>query len=667
MQYYDKSTFLSLQSIGKVRYESKISIKKTLKFTGEKMIKRIFTINNMNSVSGNYFMGALFLITLLVIYLPVINGYYLYSDDYLFLYPKSDFGLSQTGFWMNSVFKEHLSFSVSTGKPLYFLFLILANICIENIDSANLFRFGAIAVLALFCTLNWVWLVRHQVKAFDAFIVSVIIGSLPAMNLTVAWIVMSGVLPSLILSILASLLVFKSIHASTGTAKNGWRCGAIVAMVSAISTYQLSAMYYWVAVAVMLLSIELNNWKQSREMIAKYFLVGIFSMILYIFVGRIIPDILGVAVSGRGNLDVNVIDKLGWFISGPTFNAVNFINLFPSTITAALVVILIVAGIIIEGSADTLKITHVNNPRPQLPMEYAASGKIDTFDRWLMIGIAIGAFIAMQYLFLQVARSQPNQSLWVSYWIVAIEILVLAPLCIRYYSSLFRGFNFISRKIVSFLDENLFLIAQKWLVVIGLLLLCCSPFLLSSGGKINGQRVLIAYSPFVVILLFNGYKRIRALAAEPIKIALLATFLLFGIHCAWSARYVVGDLIVRPQTIEARYMLSELERNYSSQIREIHVFRPRWWTGMVPFTIPPGYEIGLYSSSVSSNTKNMVLCMLNEMGVAGPRNSSKSIGEESIKITSSIGRQMQSHNKDENDPVPEASPAVLFIDMLAIR
>ena len=114
-------------------------------------------------------------------------------------------------------------------------------------------------------------------------------------------------------------------------------------------------------------------------------------------------------------------------------------------------------------------------------------------------------------------------------------------------------------------------------------------------------------------------------------------------------------------------MLSKLQLNFSESVEEIHVFRSNWWTGMVPFAIPHGYEIGPYSSSVSSNTKNMVLCMLNELKILSPRESS--FHWENLKITSSIpiNTPPQSPYDYENDPVPDSKPTVLFIDMLGIK
>jgi hypothetical protein len=635
----------------------------------KEMTSKLFTEKNLRYLSNGYFIYALFLIAFLIIYFPVVSGYYLYADDYLFLFPKSEFGIDENGFWINKVSKDWLIFSVSTGKPLYFLFIMLANLCIENLGSANWFRLGAIAGLALFCTLNWVWLVRHQFQSFEAFIISLIIGSLPAMNLTVAWITMSGVLPSLILSSLAALIVFKSMQASTGIARNSWRCIAVFCMVAALSTYQLSAMYYWVMVAVILLSIELKYWKQSRGMIAKYFLIGIVSMVIYIFVGRIIPHILGVGVSSRGGLDIHLLDKIGWFISSPTFSALNFIYLLPTLSTAFLVSVVISAGIIIESKLPVDNASINKNLDTRQSSKYTVLVKLDSFDRWVINIIALGGLIAIEYLFWQVARSQLSLPWYTKapYLIAGFNLLAVAPLYIKYYSFLQKNLLSFPCKVSSFADEHLSNVTQKWLIIFLLILLCCSTFLLASGGKINGHRALIAYSPFVVFLLFNGYKRIKELANTSLRVSIQIAFVIFAIHCAWRANYVAGDLIARPQSIEARHMILELKRNYSGLIREIHVFRPNWWTGMVPITIPIGTEIGVYSSSVSSNTKNMVLCMINELGEPKVKDSPGIYEVKNIKITSSIRHPPQSPHDNENDPSPETNPSVLFIDMLTIK
>ena len=43
------------------------------------------------------------------------------------------------------------------------------------------------------------------------------------------------------------------------------------------------------------------------------------------------------------------------------------------------------------------------------------------------------------------------------------------------------------------------------------------------------------------------------------------------------------------------------------------MYRPPWWIGDVPYFIPKGFDIGLYSSSVSSNAKNMVVASLYDL------------------------------------------------------
>ena len=134
------------------------------------------------------------------------------------------------------------------------------------------------------------------------------------------------------------------------------------------------------------------------------------------------------------------------------------------------------------------------------------------------------------------------------------------------------------------------------------------------------------------------------------------------------AKYVISEFIVYPQTYEAEYMKLNLKNNLNSSINNIHIFRPNWWSGMVPFKITPGTEIGLLNSSVSSNINEMVLCLLNEIQMESIKYGS-SLDKHSInniRITSSIKGAPTDERDLYGQELPPDDSSSIFLDMTTL-
>ena len=112
-------------------------------------------------------------------------------------------------------------------------------------------------------------------------------------------------------------------------------------------------------------------------------------------------------------------------------------------------------------------------------------------------------------------------------------------------------------------------------------------------------------------------------------------------------------------------MKQKLQDKLNPNIKNIHIYRPNWWSGMVPFKITPGTEIGLLNSSVSSNINEMVLFLLKEVQMENGSSDSQ-FDKEAIKrisITSSTKGEPIDPKDKYGQQEPNHDSTSLFIDM----
>ena len=239
--------------------------------------------------------------------------------------------------------------------------------------------------------------------------------------------------------------------------------------------------------------------------------------------------------------------------------------------------------------------------------------------------------------------------------------IVMVTLLIILYG-IFYGFINIYIKEGSLKFKNLFVKIEslKISIVLGLLFLSFSPIILATY-TVNSHRILLVLKSVLIIMFVYGLEKIiqnskLKLKLVPLVLIIATPFIIYNAH------YINKNYIASPQHEEYLYLKNELDINLTEDINYIHLYRPPWWTGNVPYRIREGFDIGIFSSSVSGNAKQMIISALNDLEFRETNTSKESLFNKKYIISSSVrGSQVRS----EKDSLGESQPKqnVLIVDM----
>ncbi len=281
-------------------------------------------------------------------YLPVIQFNYLFMDDYAFVKTDADHE--------KSLYEEIIDRS-RDGKLIYGIFLHAIS---NYIKYDNLIRLLGIIGLSFLSFVIYAFLGIYQIKKIHAFIISILVCTLPSFQLFVAWMVTFPYIYSAILSFTAGLILFKVL---SNKDNGGLRHQAssffiiIVLLVTALHIYQPTAMFYWAMGIIPLLVLKDEDFKDGwRLPFIAFFLTGVVSLAIYFLSVKILHHIFSVGFPGRGKLIAitNIPLKLNWFIHCPFNYALNLWNIFPTYKIAGVVGIIII-GIFLSNFLQVLK------------------------------------------------------------------------------------------------------------------------------------------------------------------------------------------------------------------------------------------------------------------------------------------------------------------------
>ncbi len=290
-----------------------------------------------------------FFIIFTVIFSPVIQNNYLFMDDYAFVKTHAN--------QEKSLYQEIIDRS-RDGKVIYGFFLHEIS---NNIKYDNLIRLIGILSLSLFSFVIYIYLGIYQINKTHAFLVSVLVCTLPSFQLFVAWMVAFPYIYSAILSFICGLILFKVLSGkNTGSLR--YQVSSflivIVLMVIALHIYQPTAMLYWASGVIPLLLLKEEDFKRRwRLPFILYIMTGFISLAAYFFTVKILHHIFSVGFPGRGGLiKLEMIPlKLKWFFYCPLNYALNLWNIFPTYKLAAIV------GIVITGTVLSIIFQVLNN------------------------------------------------------------------------------------------------------------------------------------------------------------------------------------------------------------------------------------------------------------------------------------------------------------------
>ena len=175
-------------------------------------------------------------------YSPFLYYDFLYTDDYLYLFPKV--GESKNYSRLNDIELFYKYFH-DIGRPLTGHLVLLQQILIDEIQVAKLFRFFSLILITIIFYLFFKYFVENEISKKDSFIISFSIISLPTFHLAIAWLTLQQTLLSTIFSIL-SFLIIRNIS-KINSYKNLIKiCFSIILLIVAIMLYPVPIMFFFI-------------------------------------------------------------------------------------------------------------------------------------------------------------------------------------------------------------------------------------------------------------------------------------------------------------------------------------------------------------------------------------------------------------------------------------
>ena len=274
-----------------------------------------------------------FIVILILTYFPAVHINYYYMEDYDFInsYRGHPSLLGEMSNWAGS------------GLVGYGIFAY----AVTYAKSAIFVRLLSIIGLGLLAYFIYTILKMYLVKTEHAFFISVLVCTLPAFQVIVAWLSCAPNIPSAILSVIACLLSLKVVSKKITRESIPITSFLIIIslLVIAMHIYQPSAMIYWSASIIPLSVLKDEDFIEKWYMrFIIHIAIGLISIAVYFFSVKILHYALNISFVGRGELLklTNIPLKLNWFFFCPLTYALNLWNSFPTYKLAGIVGIIII-------------------------------------------------------------------------------------------------------------------------------------------------------------------------------------------------------------------------------------------------------------------------------------------------------------------------------------
>lgn len=274
-----------------------------------------------------------FLLFFALVYKPLIKGHYFYGDDYLriWTYP----------FEANTT-QSYLSRSklmMPEGRPLTVLYeFVIFNNYINSLKSykaANTVRIIGIISIGLLAYVLYVIFKANKFRTDHAFLLSILVCTLPAFQLYLGWLICLVSIYSVLLSALSFLVMSKAVFQEEGLKKTNVAIAvpiSVILLVASLCIYQPTALTYWSFALIPLITIKNEDFvKKWRLPFLIYFSSGFISLFIYFKIIKIFNMLLHIEFQDRGKLIhgiVNIYHRLIWFIKHPLFNSLNLWNIY---------------------------------------------------------------------------------------------------------------------------------------------------------------------------------------------------------------------------------------------------------------------------------------------------------------------------------------------------
>ena len=601
------------------------------------------------------------------VYSPITKGYFLTSDDYLFFSPQND--ITKSRWDSNIIFKS--------GLPLMYLINKVYSNYIVSINDANFIRFLSIIGLSIFCFINWLWFRKNKINNIDALMIIIIISCMPAVYLSVSWIHIC-VVYGLICSSLAAFFVNRGILKKSFFGKMRMYTLSIIFILVSLMIYQINAMYYWVMVSVIVFGNIFIGKSIKEKSLAPYYFIGFISMFIYSMFYKVVLPFVGYATSGRSDIG-DIFSGFKWLLVSVMPMALNFNSIKPNIFITISVSSIIIIGIILKNKTVDGK---QNYDHVSVLTKWFNNSDVLTLVRILTKSIIL-LLIFLLLVFISHKSTSPIYFDKYSLKSFLIIILLSSLILIGLYINIRFKLEHTMKRLLSIsktIDKRLLLISKtidktfslttqnyfhKIVSIVFLVFMCHIFRIITYNDGVPDFRSIIVIGSLFVVLFYFCLINIKSRIKNKYQLFPTAIFLLICIISIYRANFAISNYIVYPQTYEAKYMKQKLQDKLNPYIKNIHIFRPNWWSGMVPFKITPGTEIGLLNSSVHSNIKEMVLFLLKEVQM-GNGSSDSQFDKEAIKrisITSSTKGEPIDPKDKYRQQEPNHDSTSLFIDM----
>jgi hypothetical protein len=281
-------------------------------------------------------------LAIVLVFLPVLTVPYGLTDDYRFLALSENLGLSVPPHAKGAVHA-----TAAEGRPVHGLLVKAAFSAAETIDNLRFVRIitvAGIAVLALL--LNWA-LVRSGVGRVPAALIALLVCTLPSFQVFAAWTVSLPMPWTALLGGCASLLTAAAVDAPRHLKLDRF-VGATALLVVALMTYQPTAMFFWVFLAVVLVGTVADSdrgWRLARAHFAVAAAAAAIAYLGYkVCVWLVGPDAPGVQ---RGGFTHDAAGKAEWFWHWALYGSLNLFDLTWSAWLAAFVATVAAGGIVL--------------------------------------------------------------------------------------------------------------------------------------------------------------------------------------------------------------------------------------------------------------------------------------------------------------------------------
>lgn len=280
----------------------------------------------------------LIFVVLCVAYLPVLLNQFVHHDDISFFLRTPS----------RVMIPNHYQ-DVFAGRPLNAMRFTASGFFIDQVSDFTIYRFFNVTLLGLSVWLMSLWLRNYYANGVHALLAALIIFTLPSFQLLAGLVGASATPIALLLSIAAALSAGR-ISLATNLKKrfiNRPFALSLVLLLSSLLFYPAIAMYYWVMVAVEILSFRTG----SRNKLANLFFTGFCALGIY-FMMLLGTKSYFADLTVRGYnpyaMNFDVLAKLRWFFEEPLFNVLNLWNIFPDRQWAYALLLFILAACVIR-------------------------------------------------------------------------------------------------------------------------------------------------------------------------------------------------------------------------------------------------------------------------------------------------------------------------------